>query len=482
MGVLSNYEPKEVLYYFEELTKIPRETFKCEKVADYCVEFAKEHNLEYYRDQWSNVLIRKPGTAGYEDAEPVIIQGHLDMVCVKTLDSNHNFDTDALEIFVEDGKIGAKNTSLGGDDGIAVAYGLAVLASTDMPHPPIEAFFTADEEQEMRGAKNFDYSQLKGKMLLNIDGEEEGTLVTGCAGGFLTRVHIPYERTEETGNKVVLAIKGLLGGHSGGEIQCQRANANKTMGRMLYTLSKKYDFNIINTNGGVASNVIAQFNTTELIVEPAHVEGLIADFKAFEEVLKAEYGGDEAGLTLEATDEGAATVQAMDAASTDRVVFYLYGAPDEVQAYDRVFTEEVETSLNTGIIKTEEDNVYGQYQVRSSVKSKLDALKEKLTMWAEFLGGWIETYGDYPAWAYKADSKIRPIMVEAYKDIYGTEPSVGTTHGGLEGGMFAEAKPELDSVCFGPNMQDVHSVGERIEIESIERTWKLIKEVLKRCK
>lgn len=482
MGVLSNYEPKDVLYYFEELTKIPRETFKCEKVADYCVEFAKEHNLEYYRDEWNNVLIRKPGTPGYEDAEPVIIQGHLDMVCVKTLDSNHNFDTDALELFVEDGKIGAKNTSLGGDDGIAVAYGLAVLASTDMPHPPIEGFFTADEEQEMRGAKNFDYSQLKGKMLMNIDGEEEGTLTVGCAGGFLTRVHIPYERTEETGTKVTLAISGLLGGHSGGEIQEQRANANKTMGRILNNLSKKYDFNIISTNGGVASNVIAQFNTTELIVEPAHVEGLVADYKAYEPVIKAEYNGDEDGLVLEATVEGEATVQAMDAASTDRVIFYLYAAPDEVQAYDRVFSEAVETSLNTGIIKTEEDNVYGQYQVRSAVKTKLDALKEKLTMWAEFLGGWIETYGDYPAWAYKAESKIRPIMVEAYKDIYGEEPQVCTTHAGLEGGMFANGKPELDTVCFGPNMHDVHSVGERIEIESVARTWELIKEVLKRCK
>lgn len=482
MRVLENYEPKEVLRYFEDLAAIPHGTFNCKGVSDYCVEFAKEHNLEYYQDEWDNVLIRKPGTPGYEDSEPMIIQGHLDMVNVKTLESDHDFEKDGLKLFVEDGKIGAKDTSLGADDGCAIAFGLAVLASTDIPHPPIEAFFTADEEQEMRGAKNFDYSLLKGKKLLNLDGEEEGDFVVGCAGGFLCRVHIPFTRVEEAGTKVTLALKGFRGGHSGVEISEQLGNANKLMGRILNNLAKDYDFNIININGGTASNVIAQFNTAELIVAPEHVEGLINRYNEYEAILKAEFAGDEDGAIFESAVEENVTVQAMDAASTDRVIMYLVASPHEVIAYDRAFPEACETSLNIGIVCTEEDNVYAQYQVRSSVPTKLAFMKEQLTTWAEFLGGWIETYGDYPAWSYDPNSKLQPIMARAYSKVYEGEPKFVTTHGGLEGGVFFENKPDLDTVCFGPNLFDVHSVKERVEIASIERTWNFIKAILEEAK
>lgn len=482
MSVLENYEPKLALHYFEELSKIPRATYNCKPSSDYCMKFAQELGLECYQDEAYNVIIKKPGTPGYEDAEPVIMQGHLDLVAVKTEDSTHDFAKDPLQLFVEDGKVGAVGTSLGGDNGIAIAFTMAVLASKDIPHPPIEALFTADEEQSMNGAKTIDFSQFKGKMLMNMDGEEEGVFTVGCAGGFICRVHIPFTRVEETGHKVTVSIKGLTGGHSGGEIQKQLGNSNKLMGRVLNNLSKDLDFNIININGGSAANAIAQFTTAELIVAPEHVEELISRFEAYEPVLKAEYAGDEDGLTMKAVDEGEATVQAMDADATYKIIVYLFGAPDEVQAYDRSFREYVETSLNTGILKTDEDNVWMEYQVRSSVKTRLDAMKEKLTMWAEFIGGWIETFGDYPAWAYKEDSKLRTIMVDTYEKMYGKKPEVFLTHGGLEGGMFSEKNPDLDIVCFGSNLYDVHSVKERMDIESFRRTYEYILEVLKNCK
>ena len=356
MGVLSNYEPKEALYYFEELTKIPRATYNCKQVSDYCVQFAKDLGLEWYQDEAHNVVIKKPGTPGYENAEPVIMQGHLDLVAVKTEGYEHDFTKDPLKLFVEDGKVGALNTSLGADDGIAIAYAMAILASKDIPHPPIEALFTADEEQSMNGAKTIDMSLFKGNMVMNLDGEEEGTFVVGCAGGFICRVHIPFTRVEESGQKVSLSIRGLTGGHSGGEIQKQLANSNKLMGRVLYNLSKDFDFNIVNINGGTAANVISMFTTAELIVEPAHVEELVARFKAFEPVLKAEFAGDEDGMTLDVVLDGEGTVQAMDAEGTANVISFLFGAPDEVQSYNRTFREYVETSLNTGIVKTEENN------------------------------------------------------------------------------------------------------------------------------
>lgn len=482
MGVLSNYEPKEALYYFEELTKIPRATYNCKQVSDYCVKFAEDLGLEYYQDEAHNVVIKKPGTPGYENAEPVIMQGHLDLVAVKIEGYEHDFTKDPLKLFVEDGKIGAVNTSLGADDGIAIAYAMAILASKDIPHPPIEALFTADEEQSMNGAKTIDMNLFKGKMLMNLDGEEEGTLVVGCAGGFMCRVHIPFTRVEESGQKVSLSIRNLTGGHSGGEIQKQLANSNKLMGRVLYNLSKDFDFNIVNINGGTAANVISMFTTAELIVETAHAEELVARFKAFEPVLKAEFGGDEDNMTLDVICEGEGTVQAMDAEGTANVIAYLFGAPDEVQAYNRRFREYVETSLNTGIVKTEENDVWAEYQIRSDVKTKLDMMKDKMHMWAELVGGWCEMFGDYPSWAYKADSKLREIMVKKYTEMYGKEPEVYITHGGLEGGMFSEKNPDLDIVCFGCNLFDVHSVNERVEIESFRRTYEFILEVLKECK
>ena len=275
MGILSNIEPKEVFYYFEELSRVPRKTFYTKKASDFCVEFAKTHHLEYVQDEVNNVIIKKPGTPGYENSEPVILQGHLDMVAVKTPESTHDFENDPLDLFVEDGMIGAKNTSLGGDDGIAIAFAMAILASDNIPHPPIEAIFTTDEEIGMYGAYAIDLSELKGKKCLNIDSEIEGVLTVGCAVGFVYDTYIPVEWSEEDGVEITLSINGLQGGHSGAEIQKQRGNAHKIMGRVLNSLANTYDFNLLSTDGGSAANVIAQNNQTVIVAETEQAEAIV---------------------------------------------------------------------------------------------------------------------------------------------------------------------------------------------------------------
>ena len=249
MAVLENLEPKKVFHFFEEISKVPRGTFDTKKISDFCVEFAKERNLEYIQDDTNNVIIKKPGTAGYENSDPVIIQGHLDMVCEKRPGSTHDFKKDGLELYVEDGFVKAKDTTLGADDGIAVAMAMALLDSDDIPHPPIEAVFTIDEETGMYGAIALDFSNLKGKTLINVDSEIEGILTTGCAGGINIEARIPFHREKMDGTEVLVKVHGLLGGHSGMEIDKQRGNANKMMGRLLDAVSKEVKFHMVSING-----------------------------------------------------------------------------------------------------------------------------------------------------------------------------------------------------------------------------------------
>lgn len=482
MGILSNIEPKEVFYYFEELSRVPRKTFYTKKASDFCVEFAKTHHLEYVQDEVNNVIIKKPGTPGYENSEPVILQGHLDMVAVKTPESTHDFENDPLDLFVEDGMIGAKNTSLGGDDGIAIAFAMAILASDNIPHPPIEAIFTTDEEIGMYGAYAIDLSELKGKKCLNIDSEIEGVLTVGCAGGFVYDTYIPVEWSEEDGVEITLSINGLQGGHSGAEIQKQRGNAHKIMGRVLNSLANTYDFNLLSTDGGSAANVIAQNNQTVIVAETEQAEAIVNAVSALKEEISAEFLGSEPDFILTATIGESKTVKAFDADSTSRVITYLYGAPNGVQCYDSTFPSNVETSLNTGIVETSDNTVRVRFQVRSSLKSKLEDMKNVMNMWCELVGASYELSGEYPGWSFYPDSTLRPLMIKIYSDMFGTEPTVETTHGGLECGILIDKKADLDIVSFGPNLPDVHSVKERLDIASTARSWEYLKAVLKACK
>ena len=482
MGVLSNIEPKEVFKHFEALSMVPRRSFRNEKISAFCVQFAKDHGLDYVQDEMGNVVIYKPGTAGYENSEPVILQGHMDMVAAKTTESDHDFDNDPLDLFVDGENIGARDTTLGADDGFALAYAMAILESTDIPHPPIEAVFTVDEEVGMMGAAGLDASLLKGRKVMNLDGEDEGLFTVGCAGAHICDVVIPVRKAETQGTPVTIRIRDYQGGHSGNEIDKQHGNAHKDMARMLYTLSKDFGFKVASVDGGSGANVIAKFCTAVVIVEDGKARELCDKVSEMAGILEEEYSGQEPDMkiTSECGEDG--KYAALDADSNTRVIRYLYGAPDGVQCMERTIEGAVESSLNTGVVATEDSAVRVSYQMRSSIASKLDEMLDRIRLWSEIVGADIEMIGSFPAWAYNPVSELRPLMVRVYKDLYGEEPVCAVMHCRLEGGIFVDKNPEFDIVTFGPNLRGVHTPDERLNIPSFVRTWDFLKAILKECK
>lgn len=479
MSVLKGLEPQRVFHFFEEISAIPRGTFNMKQISDYCVDFAKKRNLDVIQDEFYNIIIKKNGTAGYEKSEPVIIQGHLDMVCEKTEGSNHDFAKDGLELMVEDGFVKAKETTLGADNGIAIAYALAVLDSSDLSHPPIEAVFTVDEEVGMDGAALIDLTPLRGNLLLNIDSEEEGTILAGCAGGFRQTLTLPLQMESRTGAAAVIEIKGLRGGHSGADIDQQRGNANKLMARLLHHLSLELDLTLIRVNGGTKDNVIATACRAEVMVsDPAALIRLVDETK---EVWLTEFEGAEPNLSVSA-ESRFDTVQAMTKECSDRVIHFLVSSPYGVQAMIRSLRDKVETSLNMGVLETGENDLKVIFLVRSSVESKMKAMEEILTGWARQLQAESKVTGKYPAWTYKPDSRLRLLASEVFQELFDQEPVITTIHAGLECGLLSGKRPALDCISFGPDIADAHSVYERLDIDSTMRTWEFIKALLKRCK
>ena len=482
MGVLSNIEPKEVFKHFEALSMVPRRSFRNEKISAFCVQFAKDHGLDYVQDDMGNVIIYKPGTEGYENSEPVILQGHMDMVAAKTTESDHDFDSEPLDLFVDGDYIGARDTTLGADDGFALAYAMAILESDDIPHPPIEAVFTVDEEVGMMGAAGLDASLLKGRKILNLDGADDGLLTVGCAGADIFDVVIPVKMAEKEGTKLTIKIRGYQGGHSGNEIQNQHGNAHKDMARILYALSRDYSFSLASIEGGSGANVIAKFCTAELIADPAKAADIASAVAELEGVLEAEYSGQEPDMSITCECGETGKYAAFDDDSTTRVIRYLYGAPDGVQAMERTVEDAVETSLNTGVVATEDGCVKVSYQNRSSRATKLEEMMNRIRMWCEIVGAHIEMVGSFSAWAYNPVSKLRPLMIDVYKKLYGTEPECKVMHCGLEGGIFEEKNPDFDIVTFGPNLRGVHTPDERLDIPSTQRTWEYLKAILAECR
>lgn len=480
MAVLEELEPQEVFHYFEEISQIPRGTFNTKAISDYCVKFAQDRGLEVIQDELNNVIIKKPGTEGYEESEPVIIQGHVDMVCEKTEVSDHDFMKDPLELYVEDGFVKARDTTLGADDGIAVAIALALLDSDDIPHPPLEAVFTVDEEVGMGGAGGIDLTPLKGKMLINLDSEDEGTIIAGCAGGLSFCMNLPIGRKQVTGDCLEVTIRGLKGGHSGMEIDQQRGNANKLAGRLLNRLNQNMDISLADIQGGAKDNVIpSSCKFTIVVHDSVKAEMIIENMM---NIWKQEFGEDEPDLDVVVTKTENAEKSVMSDMDMKKVIFFINNCQNGVYGFSRSLKGLVETSDNLGIVGTEENKVTFVLLIRSSVSSKLEEVKEAFISWAEFLGGTFELSGAYPAWMYKENSKIRPIVAEVFEKVYGKTPNISTIHAGLECGLLSGKKPELDCVSFGPRMYDIHSVNERLDIASTWRMWNIIKEILKECK
>ena len=480
MRALENCEPKRVFYYFEELCKIPHGSGNTKQISDYLVSFAKEHGLEYVQDEMNNVVIYKPATKGYEDAPAVILQGHMDMVCEKRPDVEHDFTKDPLNISVQDGYVTANGTTLGGDDGIAVAYGLALLESEDIAHPALEVLITVDEEIGLLGAEGIDCSVLKGKRLINLDSEAEGSLWISCAGGLSGISTIPVQRVEAEGQKAAVKITGLMGGHSGAEIDKKRANANVLMGRFLYSLQKETAYEIISLAGGQKDNAITREADAELLVED--INAVKACAEKLQKGFREEYAGTDEKITVEITDLGAASAKVLHPTSREKVLFFLMEVPFGIQKMSGSIDGLVETSTNIGIVKLGEDEFLGSSSVRSSVEAAGAALSDKICYLTEFLGGEYTVQGAYPAWEYRKDSPLRDRMVEVYEEMYGEKPNVVAIHAGLECGLFYKKIEGLDCVSLGPNMKDIHTSEEMLDIASTERVWKYLVKVLEYLK
>lgn len=404
------------------------------------------------------------------------------MVCVKTPDSTHDFDNEPLDIFVEDGYVKAKDTSLGGDDGIAIAMAMAVLDSNDIPHPPIEAVFTTDEETGMGGANAIDLSVLKGKKLINIDSEIEGILTAGCAGGISLMTEIPVKREERKGTPVTLEVSGLQGGHSGIEIDKQRGNAHKMMGRLLYEISKKAEIYLADINGGEKDNVISMVSTARILVSEADVEKVKETAEEMKAVWDNEFMGDEPSFEVKAEAEEEAGLNVCDRESTDKVIHYLFVCPNGVQCFARKLEGLVESSLNIGIVKTTNEYINAGHMIRSSVESQKQAIYRQIDCLVRLVGGTSHITSEYPAWQYNPSSELCGIMQRIYKEMFHEEPKVFAIHAGLECGLFLGKRPDLDCVSVGPNLLDVHSFNEKVDIASVERTWQYLKAILAELK
>ena len=482
MRVLENLQPQRVFYYFEEIAKIPHGSGNTKQISDYLVAFAKEHNLEYYRDELNNVIIIKEATLGYENAQAVIIQGHMDMVCEKESGCTIDFEKDGLKLYVEDGFVKAKDTTLGGDDGIAVAYGLALLESTEYAHPRLEVVITVDEETGMNGAYGIDLSMLKGKKMLNIDSDEEGIFLTSCAGGTAVKAVIPVKRNTEKGIVLKVKVDGLFGGHSGAEIHKEHGNADILMGRVLNNLAKELPFGIINLAGGLKDNAIPRECVADLLVPEECVVRATEIIAENSVTLKKEFFASDAGVQVTCAQMGVQEADILDFVSLNKVLCYLRMIPNGVQHMSQAMEGLVETSLNLGIMELKEDALVTETSIRSSVGSRKEDLRDKLINIIELVGGEAEVIGDYPAWEYKAESKLREEIAVAYQNVYGVAPEFTAIHAGLECGILSEKIDGLDCVSFGPENFDIHTPKERLNIASTERVWKFLIEYLKQAK
>lgn len=482
MGVLSNLEPVKVFKFFEEICSIPHGSGNVKKISDYLVDFAKERNLKYRQDEKYNVIIWKDGSKGYENSEPVILQGHIDMVAVKTDDCEKDLEKEGLDLEINGDLISAKGTSLGGDNGVAVAYSMAILDDDLIVHPPIEAIFTVDEEIGMLGANFIDVSDLKGRLFMNMDSEDEGVFTISCAGGATATCNIPYKTDPVNAPVIEIRIDGLLGGHSGVEINKGRVNANCAMGRILLNVFQSVGMRIVTINGGEKDNAIAKFSEAALVVLPENVEKAKHIISETFNEIKEEYSTVEKNINIAINVIEPELVEAFSDAATLATIITLVNTPYGIQRMNPDIEGMVQTSLNLGILRTEIDKVILSFCVRSSSDTEKKYLIDKLGSLTEIFGGNVQITGIYPGWEYKADSKLREVMVQEYKGLYGKEPVVEGIHAGLECGIFAAKLPGLDAVSFGPQMANVHTTNEVLSISSTKRTWELVLKTLEALK
>jgi len=479
MRVLEQLEPSRVLRYFEDLCAIPHGSGHTKAISDYCVRFAKDHGLSCRQDGANNVIIVKEAAPGYESAPTVILQGHLDMVCEKIPGCTIDMEKEGLCLTVDGDLVRAEGTTLGSDDGIAVAMALAVLDDDDISHPRLEVVLTTDEEIGMLGAAALDTASMEGRIMLNLDSEEEGVFIVGCAGGVTAECNLPVERREERAATWAITVDGLTGGHSGSEIDKGRAMSNLLMGRVLYAL-REAGVRLVSVEGGLKDNAISRTTTAEVTCQDAGaLSKIVADM---EEVLQREYAKTDPNLSVRWRQNEVHDVSLMTEKSTAAAVCMLACFPQGVQVMSREIPGLVQTSLNLGILRTEPTRVTASFCVRSSVKSQKRMLVERLMCLMENLGGTVRCSGDYPAWEYEEKSPLRELMTEVFAAQYGHPPRVEVMHSGVECGLLSDKLPGLDCVSFGPELRDIHTPRENMSLSSVRRTWALTLEVLRRLR
>ncbi len=489
MAVTEKLEPGNVFHFFEEICKIPHGSGNVEKISDYLAGFARERGLYCIQDAWKNVIIVKEATAGYEEEPPIILQGHMDMVAVKKPEADIDMAKEGLRLVVDGDDLYAQDTSLGGDDGIAVAYALAILDADYIAHPRLEVILTVDEEVGMDGARELDVSMLKGKRMLNLDSEEEGIILAGCAGGARVDWTVPVTWEEQEGTAYEICVRGLAGGHSGAEIDKERGNANSLMGRLLYGLSGTVQFGLSKLHGGLADNAIPREATAVVVLEKEAAGSGVGDGSAEERFLekirkteaewKRELQTKDPFIGIQVKRLDNVSLGCIAGEEKDKLLCLLCAAPNGVQAMSADMPGLVETSLNMGIVSLEKERAAIQFSVRSSLESAKKALIRKLESMAYMAGASQSVRGDYPGWAYRKDSPFRDMAVETYRRLYGKEPEIQAIHAGLECGLLMAKMPGLECISIGPDMKDIHTTEEKLSISSTGRVWDYILEILR---
>ncbi len=479
MSVLAHLKPKKVFEFFEEICGIPHGSGNVSAISDYLTAFARERGLEVIQDEIKNVIMIKEATAGYEQEPPVIIQGHMDMVAVHVPELSIDMARDPLKLAVDGDKVYAEGTSLGGDDGIAVAYALALLDDDTLKHPRLEVVITVDEETGMDGARGIDLSMLKGNRLLNLDSEEEGIFLTSCAGGAGVLAEMEFEPELLSGRLYEVTITGLQGGHSGVEIHKERGNSNLLMARLLWELTQA-EIGLVKCQGGLADNAIPRETTAVLVVPEEKSEIFESVLKLFEKEVSSELVTKDPGFKVIIKTGAAGRNVCVSGNELKKTAALLLSLPNGVQAMSADVQGLVETSLNLGVLQVTADKMQAVYALRSSIESSKDALLKRMEAIVYLAGGKFTCTGSYPGWAYRVDSPLRDKMISLYEEMYGKAPKVEAIHAGLECGILASKIDDLDCVSFGPNMYNIHTTEEYLSVESVERVWEYIVRLLEK--
>ncbi|MDR3214775.1 MAG: beta-Ala-His dipeptidase [Bacilli bacterium] len=484
MDFYKNLESAKVFECFKLLCDIPHESKKEQKISNFLKNWAEERNLWVKQDETLNIIIKKDGIGSLSDAQPVILQGHMDMVCEKGKDSTVNFDTDPIEWVVKGDLLFANNTTLGSDNCIGVAMVMALLDTNDKDLPPLEVVFTTDEETGMTGAHNIDCSVLTGKIFINSDSEEEGLFYLSCSGGNDTKIEIPVNFEEVSGMVVNVDVTGLLGGHSGLEIFKERANANKVMGRYLnMLLEKEVSFNIVEVNGGSKINAITRDTNAKIVIDNKDYPVLEECLNTINTALKDEYNPQDPDAYVEIVKENEMSLKAISLADTLRVVYGMVLVPYGPTHRSQFLKDLIQTSSNPGVVQTNESSVVIRSSLRSSIISQKQALVEQHNVIGKVIGAKVESGSFYPAWPYNENSRIKELFVKEYQSLFNKEPEIVAIHAGLECGLFKEKMPaDTDFISFGPNINGAHTAEENVSISSVDRNYKLLLNVLQNIK